>query len=122
MDTDSSEYSSDSVTPLRYASLRNSELTIKERLSIFCKPSFQLRRLRNKAAILVLIWNYLCISIPFFYLKIYEESHGIEFNLPIIALGLTFSVAGWIADVRCGRYRVMYFSMWIMWAGLNWLQ
>ena len=118
MDTDSSEYSSDSVTPLRYASLRNSELTIKERLSIFCKPSFQLRRLRNKAAILVLIWNYLCISIPFFYLKIYEESHGIEFNLPIIALGLTFSVAGWIADVRCGRYRVMYFSMWIMWAGL----
>ena len=106
------------MTPLEYVSLGNSELTIKDRLSICCKPSFQLRKLRNKGAILVLVWNYLCISIPFFYLKINEDNHGIEFNVPLITLGITMSIAGWIADVRFGRYRVMYLSMWIMWAAL----
>ena len=103
MENDSSVYSSESMTPLEFVSLGNGELTTKDRFSIICcKPSFQLRRLRNKGAILVLIWNYLCISIPFFYLKINEDNQGIEFNLPIITLGLTLSIAGWIADVRFG--------------------
>ena len=118
MENDSSVCSSESMTPLEYVSLGNSEPTTKEWLSICCKPSFQLKRLRNKGAILVLIWNYLCISIPFFYLKINEDNQGVEFNLPIITLGLTLSIAGWIADVRFGRYRVMYLSMWIMWCAL----
>ena len=64
----------------------------------------------------MLIWNYLCISIPFFYLKINEDNQRVEFNVPIITLGLTLSIAGWIADVCFGRYRVMY--TWIMWGAL----
>ena len=31
---------------------------------------------------------------------------------------MTLSIAGWIADVRFGRYRVIKLSMWIMWAAL----
>ena len=109
--------SSNSVTPLRsHVSLESSELTTKEQLSICCKPSFRLRRLKNKGAILVLMWNYLCISIPFYYFN--ASCHGIEFDIVTIILGLTLSVAGWIADVRFGRYRMMYLSMWIMWAAL----
>ena len=57
MEEDSSVYSNRSVTPLKHASLLNCELTTKERLVICCKPSFQLRRLKNKGAILVLIWS-----------------------------------------------------------------
>ena len=40
------------------------------------------------------------------------------FNVHVVTVGLTLSIAGWIADVRFGRYKVMYFSMWIMWAAL----
>ena len=119
MEEDSSLCSSASVTPLlRHVSLESSELTTKERLSICCKPSFQLRRLKNKGAILVLVWNYLCISVPFFYLKINEDNRGIEFNVPLIALGLTLSIAGWIGDVRFGRYKVISLSIWIVWAAI----
>ena len=109
--------SSNSVTPLRsHVSLESSELTTKERLSICCKPSFRLRRLKKKGAILVLMWNYLCISIPFYYFN--ASYRGIEFDIVTIILGLTLSIAGWIADVCFGRYRMMYLSMWIMWAAL----
>ena len=62
------------------------------------------------------MWNYLCISIPFYYFN--ASCHGIEFDIVTIILGLTLSVAGWIADVRFGRYRMMYLSTWIMWAAL----
>ena len=39
-------------------------------------------------------------------------------NVHLVTVGLTLSIAGWIADVCFGRYKVMYFSMWIMWAAL----
>ena len=115
MDDDSSVCSRESGTLLKHVSLLSSEFTTKEKLSICCKPSFELRRLKNKGAILVLIWNCICVSIPYYYQKISEDDHGVEFNMQIVTLGLTLSIAGWIADVCFGRYRVMCFSMWITW-------
>ena len=119
MEEDSSVCSKGSVTPLKHVSLLYyGEFTAKERLSICCKPSFRLRRLKNKGAILVLIWSYLYISLLYFYQKINEDNNRVEFNIHVITLGLTLSIAGWIADVSFGRYRVMYLSMWITWASL----
>ena len=115
MAEDLSVCSSESVTPLKHVSLLSSELTTKERLSICCKPSFRLRRLKNKGAILVLIWSYLCISLSFFYLKISKNNFV---YVQVATVGLTLSIAGWIADVCFGRYKVIYWSMWIMWAAL----
>ena len=46
------------------------------------------------------------------------EDNGVEFNIHLITLGLTLSIAGWIADVCFGRYGTVYWSMWIMWATL----
>ena len=118
MAEDSSVCSSELVNILKRVSLLTSELTTKERLSIYCKPSFRLRRLKNKGAILVLIWSYLCFSVLYFYQKTSEGNHGVEFNVQLVTLGLTLSIAGWIADVYFGRYRIMCLSMWIMWAAL----
>ena len=118
MEEDSSVCSSESVTLLKHITLLSSVLTTKERLSICCKPSFRLRRLKNKGAILVLIWSYLCISLPNFYWIRSRNSHGVEFYVQVVTLGVTVSIAGWIADVRFGRYRMMYVSMWITWATL----
>ena len=119
MKQDSSVRSSESVTLLKHVSLLSSDLTTKERLSIYCQPSFQLRRLKNKGAILILIWSYLCTSLLFFYKIKSENSLGVvQFYVQVVTLGLTLSFAGWIADVRFGRYRMIYWSMWIMWAAL----
>ena len=119
MEEDSSVCSSESVTLLRHVTLQSSELTTKELLSICCKPSFTLRRLKHKGAILVLIWSYLCISLGYYYQKISESmNYGVEFYVQVVTLGLTLSIAGWIADVRFGRYKVIYLSIWMMWASL----
>ena len=118
MEDDSSVYDSESETLLRHVSLLSDELTTKERLSICCKPSFRLRRLKNKGAILVLVWSFFCLSVPFYYLKTTEGNNLGEFNIEAFALGLILLVAGWIADIRFGRYRVMYVSTWIMWSSM----
>ena len=106
------------MTPLRHISLGSGEITTKERLGIFFKPSFQLRRLKNKGAILVLVWSYLCSSVIYFYLKSNWDNREVKFLIQAGALCITLSIAGWIADVRFGRYRVIYLSMWLMWVAL----
>lgn len=118
MEGDSSLYSSGSMTPLMHPSLLSSQLTTKERLCICCKPSFHFRKLKIKGAILVLIWSYLCTNVAYFYRKIGEGNHEVQLNIELIACGLTLSIAGWIADVRFGRYKVISLSIWIMWAAL----
>ena len=32
-----------------------------------------------------------------------------------VVLGLTLPFAGWLADIHFGRYKVIRWSMWIMW-------
>ena len=117
MEEISSMCNSDSVTPLRNVSLGSSELTTKERLSICCKPSFQLRRLKNKGAILVLICSFFYATFFQFYWQT-ADHNGIKFLVCSSVFGLTLSIAGWIADIHIGRYRVISLSIWIVWAAI----
>ena len=80
------------------------------------KPRYRLRRVKNRGAILILIWSY-CISPMNFYisynaLRVYSY---LVYALIAISVGLTIPLAGWIADIRFGRYKVIRFSMCIMW-------
>ena len=118
MKRDSSVRCNRSTTPLKHASLLSDRFTTKEQLSICCKPSFRLRRLKNKGAILVLVWCYLCVSFPYLYLENGEKDHGIGFDVELVTFSLTLSIAGWIADVYLGRYRVLYLSVWVVWTAL----
>ena len=45
-------------------------------------------------------------------------NYRMEFYVQVVMLGLTLSIAGWIADVHFGRYKVIYLSIWMMWAPL----
>ena len=98
-------------------SLLNSRLTTKEQLKICCKPTYQTKRVKRKGAILILIWSFLLTSAFFFNESIFT-GHDFEvlYNLQLVAGGLTLLIAGWIADVYFGRYKVICWSMWIMWA------
>ena len=75
-----------------------------------CKSLYQRRKLKNKGAIVVIIWNYLVTSLAF-----YPASHASDYKPYYIACSLILPFAGWLADVYLGRYRVIRWSMWIMW-------
>ena len=100
----------------RNVSSQPDKITSKEYLKAYCRISYRMRKLKTKGAILILIWNFMVMSV-FNYLcnsllASYHESVG---TCVITIIGVTLPVAGWLADVRFGRYRVMRFSIWIMW-------
>ena len=113
MEDDSSVCSSESVTLLKHVSLLSGELLLRNN-SVFAvnhvsvekaqeqgsHPGTDMELPLHKSSLLLL------------------EDNGVEFNIHLITLGLTLSIAGWIADVRFGRYGMVYWSMWIMWAAL----
>ncbi len=73
---------------------------------------YQMRKLKNKGAIIVLVWNFFTVSVSS-YLQDFLVPH--IFEEATIALGLTLPFAGWLADIHFGRYKVIRWSMWIMW-------
>lgn len=91
------------------------QITVKECCKATFKPPCRVRQVKNKGAILVIIWNYMIGSI--FYNLLNETTRQNDFlyyilsAVPIIALPLT----GAIADMRFGRYKVISFSLWIVW-------
>ena len=65
---------------------------------------------------MILIWNFLIGSLFFIERHINTTgNHGTQFNIQIIAGGVTLTIAGWLADVCFGWYKVICFSIWIMW-------
>ena len=84
--------------------------SVGDRLKMCCRPTYRIRKIKNKGAILILVWNFLVISV-FYYLSIYHPT----WHLYSITWGLTLPIAGWLADVYLGRYKVIRWSIWIMW-------
>ena len=94
------------------------EIGIKEWCQIRCKPSFRMRRVKNKGAILILIWSYLISSIftiGRYYIEKNEGYSTLVNMLVLIPMGLTIVLAATLADFRFGRYKVISFSLWIVW-------
>ena len=85
----------------------------------------QVRQLKNKGAILILVWNFLVWSVynhstdTTLSLNNVANLHGnldyLFYVVQAIAGGLIMPLAGWLADVRFGRYKVIRWSIWIMW-------
>jgi hypothetical protein len=86
----------------------------KEHLKTCCKPVYHPRRFKSKGTLLILIWNFLCMSV--FNLLSYHINETYASKAWIGTLGITQVIAGWLADyTRIGRYRVVRTSIWIMW-------
>ena len=78
-----------------------------------CNSSYQIRKLKNKGAIIILVWNFFVVSASE-YLIAYVQIRG-GASIGTVALGFTLPFAGWLADVYLERYKVICWSMWIMW-------
>ena len=95
--------------------LPNKSSITENRVRRCFKPRYCLRRAKNRGAVLILIWSY-CVSSLYFYisykaLRVYSH---IVFATVHITVGLTIPLAGWLADIRFGRYKMIRFSMWTM--------
>ena len=94
----------------------------RRQLSCCCKLSYKPRKFSSKGALLVLVWYLLAVSA--------FPQHVVSLSLNISSkLNISFSVlsvlvllvacvfVGWLADVRCGRLRVVKVGLLLMWLG-----
>ena len=92
------------------------EIGIKEWCQVRCKPSFQMRKLTNKGAILILIWTCLITSILIIgrYTTIHR-ANALAYYVASIPIVIVTFIISMLADIRFGRYKVVSCSLWIMW-------
>lgn len=95
----------------------------------FAGGRYRLRSLNSKAAYLVLVINLLVFSyqfqsLPTILTLIPAFHHGDPWKAALANIvfqffipGLLYPLAGWLADVIYGRYRVIQASMRLMWVG-----
>ena len=86
------------------------------------------RRPRGNGTYLVLLWNWLVFSYESLGLGVilnqlphFQDSHPwVQVVLTIVFYTaiprLLYPLTGWIADVLCGRYKVILFGLWSMWS------
>ena len=84
-----------------------------------CKPVYRVRWLKNKAAILIIIWSFLVTSVYHLLRNGYSDEPKQQnitvMGIIMVAATLLFPIGGWLADTYFGRYKTIHYSMWIMW-------
>ena len=81
------------------------EVSTKERLKLYCKPTYKIRRVKRKGAILVLVWNFLAVSVLWFLDNVDYHTYIPNDNgtiISVVLFGFTLPVAGWLADAYIG--------------------
>ena len=102
----------------QYKSLQRSNPTLHTQENLqqcCCRVTYKPRYLKNKGAILVLIWNYLIMNLLSLHIDRSNESGTVVYMYYMLSFGLTVPLAGWLEDARIGQYRVIRCSIWIMW-------
>ena len=93
------------------ATAPNSRSLFKEHF----KPTYRVKWLKNKGAILIIVWSYLTTTV-FHLLKAgYKENSVYPRGIILVSTALFYPVGGWIGDTCLGRYKIIRCSMWIMW-------
>ena len=107
--------SSESKSGSEITLLQSSHITTSERLKVCFKPKYDIRKLKNKGAVLVLVFNFLITSVFYYFSRFSFDSCSTCLKLILIPIGIILTLAGSLADIRFGRYKVIYWSSLIMW-------
>ena len=113
-----------SVTATLIASRQRRERRAKEKVKP--RSRYQVRQLKSRGALQVLLWNLLVFSYQntayYNLLRFLDLNQPWKYILASVFLRevlpkLFYPVAGWIADAKVGRYKVIRFSLFLMWLG-----
>ena len=99
-------------TCLKHIASSKSNSTARKLPTTCCKSPYRIRRLKNKGAILTLVWSLLITGVVTFSSR---QNRGLLFRIQLVAGGLTLPIAGWLADIYFGRYKVIRWSIVTMW-------
>ena len=96
-----------------------------------CKPNYRLKWLKNKGAILIVVWSFMVNSVfhflmfglPLLLAKSPETTTGGSSGpgpagIVLIFLALLFPLGGWLADSYLGRHKMIRYSTWLMWVSI----
>ena len=86
-----------------------------------CKPTYRIKWLKNKGAMLIIIWSYLVMNVFHLLRSGYDPQQQHIHPNSIITMVTVFifcPIGGWLADARIGRYKAVHYSVWIMWVAL----
>ena len=103
---------SSTSTCLKHVSLFKGE---RKQHAACCKSFYRIRKLKDKGALLILVWSFLISGAYNFYK---DQNQGLVFDIQLIVCGLTLPIAGWLADIYFGRYRTIHWSIWSMWGSI----
>ena len=114
-------YDSSTSQPLQHVALSINEVSLKERLKLLCKPTYKIRRVKTKGALLVLAWNFIAANVFWFIISLSFKRGAPLHKAATGAVLLIISppLVGWLADACIGRYKVIYCSTLIMWVALS---
>ena len=108
------------LTRLLTPSSSTSTNTESKKLRCYClKPFSRIKVMKNKGAILVVVWSFLATAGIYSYITYVGGNLGsmIMFSFVQAAVGLTTPFFGWLSDAQFGRYSVMTCCLWMMWIG-----
>ena len=86
-----------------------------------CKPTYRIKWLKNKGAILIIMWSYLVMNVFHLLRSGYDpQQQNIRANgiITMVAIFIFCPIGGWLADALIGRYKAVCYSVWIMWIAL----
>ena len=116
MNNEESSCSLESLTNSKVVSLTTLELSTKEKLKECFKLRYHVRILKNKGAILVIVWGFLMTVMQYYITYTSLNTYSSHtFVLLQSIVGLTLPIGGWLADVCLGRYKIISLSLWMMW-------
>ena len=110
----------------------NERSSLLKRIRRPCKPRYSPFCVKNKATLLILTWKFLfslslgVLLTPRTYLSLFADDLNVSFvAVTCGAYGSTailfmfFPLAGFLADVKYGRYKVVLTTLWLVWLCLT---
>ena len=100
------------------SSFEYDKVTIHDRLKMCFRPKYRMRKVTNRGAVLIVVWNLLVTTVLYYVIyKIQspEKFCPMCFRSLSVPLGLALLFAGFLADIYFKRYKVLFWSIVFMW-------